>query len=245
MNVPLAIYLENNIENVIVTMDSKNISYEGRYPTAPVKIEVDPQFDVFRKLDKAEVPPSLSQIFGASDGMIILPKNSSLLEDYKSLAETWKQTQEAQGKSLQVVMDDEIDQLPSNKSAWIIGFENKFADVFDIQKDYRASMDNDQTELITRLTSEGSLVFTIPNPDNNAFTLGLVGTNVKQAIPGLARLLAHYGKYSYLGFEGERPNNVLKGNFPALNSPLNFTIPYDGKYLETKAILEPDKALIE
>jgi len=85
----------------------------------------------------------------------------------------------------------------------------------------------------------------IPNPENNSYTIGFIGTKVKQAVPGLARLLTHYGKYSFLGFEGERPNNVLKGEFPALNSPLFYPIPYDGKYLETNATIEPAKALID
>jgi hypothetical protein len=32
--------------------------------------------------------------------------------------------------------------------------------------------------------------------------------------------LPHYGKYSYLGFEGDEPVNVAKGEWPVLNSPL-------------------------
>ena len=135
--------------------------------------------------------------------------------------------------------------MPDNRSAWVIGFENKFAGMFTVQKDYHAAFDSTQTELINTLSSEGSLVYAIPNPENNSYTIGFIGTNVKQAVPGLARLLTHYGKYSFLGFEGERPNNVLKGEFPALNSPLFYPIPYDGKYLETNATIEPAKALIE
>jgi aminopeptidase N len=245
LDIPVAIYLENKVELITVTSDNRTNSYTFRFPGEPVKIEVDPQFDVFRMLDKAEVPPSLSQIFGSSDGMIILPKSSPLLEEYKALAETWKQIQEEQGKSLQIKLDEELDEIPDNKSAWVIGFENKFAGVFTIQKDYHASFDPAQTELINTLTSEGSLVYAIPNPENNSYTIGFIGSNVKQAVPGLARLLTHYGKYSFLGFEGERPNNVLKGEFPALNSPLFYPIPCDGKYLETNATIEPAKALIE
>jgi hypothetical protein len=211
----------------------------------PVRIEVDPHFDVFRRLDKAEVPPSLSQLFGTSEGMIILPENSSLIEQYKILAETWRQTQEQQGKSLQIKFDDELDNLPQDQSVWIIGFENKFTGIFDVQKNYQSVFDSEQAQLITKLETEGSLVYAIPHPEDIAYTVGFVGTNVKQAVPGLTRLLSHYGKYSFLGFEGERPNNVLKGNFPALDSPLFYSIPYDGKYIQTAARLNPDKALID
>lgn len=245
VDVPVAVYLENKVELIQVTSDRRTNDFLFQFPSEPVKIEVDPQFDVFRRLDKSEVPPSLSQIFGSTDGLIILPKSSPFLDEYKSLAETWKQTQEAQGNSLRIVSDAELDKMPDNGSAWVIGFENKFAGTFNILKDYKAAFDPAQTRLINKLTSEGSLVYAIPNPVNNAYTIGFIGTNVKQAVPGLTRLLSHYGKYSYLGFEGERPDNVLKGNFPALHSPLLYAIPYDGKYLGTNAVLEPAKALIE
>jgi hypothetical protein len=245
LDIPVAIYLKNKVELITVTSDKRTNFFTFRFLSEPVKIEVDPQFDVFRWLDKAEVPPTLSQIFGSSDGMIILSKSSPFIEEYKTLADTWKETQEAQGNSLQIVLDNELDKLPENKSAWIIGFENKFAGLFAVQKDYHAAFDSTQINLINMLTSEGSVVYAIPNPENNAFTIGFIGTNVEKAIPGLTRLLSHYGKYSFLGFEGERPSNVLKGNFPALNSPLFYSIPYDGKYLETNAVLQPLRALID
>jgi hypothetical protein len=245
LDVPVAVYLENKVELINVTSDKRTNSYTFRHPSEPVKIKVDPQFDVFRRLAKSEVPPSLSQLFGSADGLIILPKNSFLLEDFKTLADTWKQTQEVQGKSLQIVFDEDLVEFPDNTSAWVLGFENKFAGKFDVQKKYHNIFDSEQTKLLNTLASEGSLVYAIPNPENNTYTIGFVGTNVKQAIPGLTRLLPHYGKYSYLGFEGERPNNVLKGNFPALNSPLFYAIPYRGRYLETNAVLEPAKALFE
>jgi hypothetical protein len=245
LDIPVAIYLKNKVELISVTSDKSTNSYTYRFSSEPVKIEVDPQFDVFRWLDKAEVPPTLSQIFGSSDGMIILPISSPFIEEYKTLADTWKETQEAQGNSLQIKLDEELDKIPENKSAWVIGFENKFAGMFAVQEDYHAAFDSTQINLINKLTSGGSVVYALPNPENNAFTIGFIGTNVEKAIPGLTRLLSHYGKYSFLGFEGERPSNVLKGNFPALNSPLFYSIPYDGKYFETNPVLQPAKALID
>lgn len=245
LDVPVAIYMENEVKLIEVSSYQRSNSYNFMFSSKPVKIEVDPQFDVFRKLDKKEVPPSFSQIFGSVSGTIILPKNSPMLVAYKILAETWKKTQEAQGKSLQILLDEELETLPENGSAWVIGFENKFANRFNIQKEYGSVLDQDQKELISTLTSEGSLVYAIPHPDDQSFTLGFIGTNVEQAVPGLTRLLSHYGKYSYLGFEGERPNNVLKGNFPALSSPLFYSIPYEGNYQGTNAMLIPSKALID
>jgi len=40
------------------------------------------------------------------------------------------------------------------------------------------------------------------------------------ALPGLARKLPHYGKYSLLGFEGDAPSNIAKETWPVPISPL-------------------------
>ena len=63
------------------------------------------------------------------------------------------------------------------------------------------------------------------------------------ALSGLARKLPHYGKYGYLGFEGDAPDNVLKGIFPTFNSILNYSIQYDGKILPVTSKIVPRKAL--
>jgi hypothetical protein len=40
------------------------------------------------------------------------------------------------------------------------------------------------------------------------------------AADGLARKLPHYGKYSWLVFTGDAPDNEAKGEWPASQSPL-------------------------
>jgi hypothetical protein len=40
-------------------------------------------------------------------------------------------------------------------------------------------------------------------------------------VPGLARKLPHYGKYSYLGFAGQAPDNRIKGQWPAGDSAMS------------------------
>ena len=37
----------------------------------------------------------------------------------------------------------------------------------------------------------------------------------KKSIPGLIRKLPHYGKYGYLVFKGNEPENVAKGTWPS------------------------------
>ncbi len=243
IEVPVAVYFEDRVETLYVISAARNAGYSFRFQQRPVRIEVDPAFDVFRRLDRAEVPPTLSRVFGSEEAMIILPEKSPFLEDYKGMAATWKATQEAQGKALHVVVDEELDSLPAGATAWILGFENRFAGLLDVRTRYAGAFDAAQQEMVGMLEGAGSLVYAVPNPGDKVQTVGFVGTNVREAIPGLTRLLTHYGKYSFLGFEGERPNNVLKGNFPAIDSPMFRDIPFNGTVTRSAAALAPPPPL--
>ena len=52
-------------------------------------------------------------------------------------------------------------------------------------------------------------------------TIGWLHGHSTAAIPGLMRKIPHYGKYSYLAFTGDNPDNILKGLWPLNGSSLN------------------------
>ena len=240
IDIPVAIYLEGNNQVVWekVSMNTKEQKVKFMYDQKPLRIEIDPQFNIMRRLDKKEVPSSLSQVFGNKKSTLILPSKSSLLENYKSMAEMWKQTQESQGKSASVIMDSEIENIPTDQSVWVFGFENKF-NTKELQTNYVDYLGSEKIEQIKVLSNNGALVYATPNKTNIMYSVGFVGANSDKTISALARKLLHYGKYGYLGFEGDKAKNVLKGSLPALESPLNVKIS-EG---EVKARLKARKAL--
>jgi len=242
IHVPVAIYLagsdEVNQTSVLLKERSHKVTLE--FDAEPLRIEVDPQYNMFRRLDKKEVPSSLSQVMGAKSGVIILPAKSQLYDEYLSLAKVWQQMQQAQQKSLEIISDREIRTLPSDKAVWVVGFENKFFEQAEVLGTYCNSLDDSDQKLFTELAKSGSLVYSISNPENEDHSIGFLGTNVSDALKGLTRKLPHYGKYSYLGFEGDEPKNTLKGVFPIVSSPLKVI-------LSEKAVtakLTPREALI-
>ena len=127
----------------------------------------------------------------------------------------------------------------------MFGFENKFSTLVKIPSNYTRELSAEQKNQAELYRNEGSIIYAIQNPGNQEFTLGFVGSRQAEAIEGLGRKLPHYGKYSYLGFEGTEPENKLKGIFPTLGSPLNYAIPYSGKIIPTSAKIKPRKALTE
>ena len=139
-----------------------------------------------------------------------------------------------------VILDSDVETMPTDNSVWVLGFENKF-NTNDLQTSYTSVFDNKTNGLIIELSKNGSLVYAIPNPNNLSQSVGFIGAHTDAAIKALTRKLPHYGKYGYLGFEGDEATNVLKGSLPALGSPLNIRI-NDG-VITSKII--PRKALYQ
>jgi aminopeptidase N len=80
----------------------------------------------------------------------------------------------------------------------------------------------------TTLTSQThSLAVLSRQPNAPDQALGWLAADSAAALPGLGRKLPHYGRYSYLGFTGEEPDNVLKGQWPVVNSPMSVRVVQD------------------
>jgi aminopeptidase N len=228
LDVPVAIYVENEEQVTLVKelLEGRSQVYTHRFSGRPLKISIDPQFNLMRLLDRSEVPSTLSQLFGAEQALVVLPGESLLSENYAKLAAFWQATQAAQDKELEIVRDSELDRLPSDRPVWILGFENRFYPEVRIGEKYGSFLTAEENEQIASLEKENSLAYAIPGKDDPGLTLGFVGTHNAAAIDGLSRKLLHYGSYGYLGFEGDAPDNVLKGVFPVLGSRLDYVIPY-------------------
>ena len=73
-------------------LEGKQQILELKLPARPLRLIVDPEFDVFRRLDRNEIPPAISQAMGAGQVTIVLPSTAPepLRAAYAELAATWK-----------------------------------------------------------------------------------------------------------------------------------------------------------
>jgi hypothetical protein len=69
-----------------------------------------------------------------------------------------------------------------------------------------------------------AVVLMARQPDHPDQALGWLAAEQPDALPGLGRKLPHYGRYSYLGFRGVQPENLLKGQWPVVDSPLTLRL---------------------
>ncbi|MHC4322070.1 MAG: M20/M25/M40 family metallo-hydrolase, partial [Planctomycetota bacterium] len=146
--------------------------------------------------------------------------------------------------------DNELDELPADRAIWLFGWENRFLPVIN-----KALADYDFADKESGVSIEGtemkrdqhSTVVMARHPSNSAHALAWLATDNVAAMPGLGRKLPHYNKYSYLGFTGDEPTNVFKGQWPVVNSPMSIAISQeDGKEVEPAAAkLAPRSALAQ
>ena len=75
LRIPIAVTLEGKDQAVqsSILMTQKTQSISLNFDARPVRIDIDPQFDVFRRLDSREIPSALSQGFGAEKPLLVLP----------------------------------------------------------------------------------------------------------------------------------------------------------------------------
>ncbi len=223
LTVPIAVTVEGQSEPIWSEAGTcgggRDCVIEVLSASRPLRLDVDPAFDVMRRLDPLEVPPALTTLFGAEKPVFVLPGAASEAERqaWRELAAAWAKPGEPQ-----IVLDSEIDTLPEG-SVWVLGWNNALsAAVSDRIADQGAMVNQGSITFPSdeMPRADHSLVLVARADSDPAAALGWVAADPVDAIPGLARKLPHYTRYSYLGFKGAEPENVAKGMWQPLGSPL-------------------------
>lgn len=251
LTVPIAVHLtgKDAAWQDRLGMTSKRQHFELNLPARPVRLEVDPEFDVFRRLDRNEIPPALTQAFGGSRALIVLPSAASgaVLDAYQALARSWVEQRRSQ---FEVKLDDEIGKLPDDRAIWILGWDNRFRSVVQAAlSDYPFEDKAGEIEIVDETLNRAvhSVVVVARHPNNPTEALTWIATDNAAAIPGLGRKLPHYGKYSYLAFTGDEPANVAKGQWQVVGSPMSVAPvrPDTQQQVTVLSKLAPRKALAQ
>ncbi len=222
LEVPVAVTLEGREEatRVVVPMTARRAAWHGWFPSRPLRVDVDPEFDLFRRLDPLEVPPALSGVFGADVVTVVLPSSAPgpLLEAYRALARAWA---EAEPGTWHVQTDREP--LPRAGAVWILGWENRLLPWFQkavepygvVFSAEGAAWDGNGVYRDSRWG-----ILAARRPERPEAVVAWLGVGRPEPLPGLTRKLPHYHKYSYLVFEGDEPVVSAKGRWPVRGSPM-------------------------
>jgi aminopeptidase N len=225
---PVAITMEGKeqVYQTTVVIDRRRFEMKLVLPLRPVRIDFDPEFDIFRKLDHNEIPPAITQVLGAKKLIVILPSAAepSVLEAYRNFAETLRN---AGPDRVEIKRDREIPALPSDSAVCILGRETSFVQkVVNTLLPYGVRLKEKSIYIATTDIpfEDHTIVLTGRNPENPDAALLFVTSDSPQALKGLSRKLPHYHKYSYLAFRGDEPENIAKGRWPVTDSPMTFIL---------------------
>jgi len=219
IEVPVVVQTEGKPAATVVRMDKATQAFSITTDATPVALHVDPRFDVFRRLDSRETPPSIGQIFGEPSILALISSTASAaeVEGYRALLKGWQ----SDTHSIEIKRDADVAALPMDKAVWLLGKDNKFAKIlFSRQAGLTVTADGVDMDGETMAFAGHTLVVTMRHPATDEKAIGWIAADPVAAMPGLGRKLPHYGKYSFLGFEGDEPVNTIKGQWQQSDSPL-------------------------
>lgn len=245
LEVPVAVVTEKGTVRKVVPLEGREARFEIATDAEPLALAADPQFDLFRRLDPREIPPSIGQLFGEPKLLAILPEGLSADEEaaWRALFAAWTTPTHA----IEVKLETEVETLPADRAVWVVGRANRHGSLF-AKQDGLALGATDLTAIGETVALAGHTFAVVTrHPGDPGKAAGWLFGDPPGALPGLGRKLPHYGKYSYLGFEGTEPVNVLKGQWPESDSPLRADLrPAERRATPMPALApEPSKALAE
>jgi hypothetical protein len=228
LDIPLAVTLEGRKEAVQTTivMEGRTLDLSLQLPGRPLRLDLDPEYDLFRRLDPEEAPPSISQMFGAKSVVILLPATARdrVRRGYQRLAHSWKMSQQGE---VEIKWDNEVDALPNDRAVWLLGWENRFQHKALSQlRRYNLVMTSAMARIDRiQIPRRGhSLVLAARHPGNKNLALAWMAVDNPASLSGLGRKLQHYGQYGYLAFKGKEPINTVKGKWPVKRSPISVRV---------------------
>lgn len=222
LDVPVFIQLEGEAtaRHLNLPMKGRDLGVDLRFDRSPLRLMIDPRFDLFRHLDDSEIPASLGRLFAADSLTILLPSQAApaLQQAYREIADQWA----AHSAGVDVLWDNEIEGLPDGP-IWIFGIPN-------LKLEAAAAAENhpppfDATALAINGTrypyDRFSFAITLGGAGGSSRPLGWLNIHAPGAAAGLARKIVHYRKYSYALFQGDIPTNVEKGQWGLAESALS------------------------
>ncbi len=218
LSIPIHVELvDGNFHTVAEVKEISNVILI-RTKSQPVRIAIDPQYDIFRRLHTEEIPPTIDLVLGDSDKIIVYPTGGSSPAAYKELAGLLADNGGV------IKADTEITETELvQKSLFILGgpLENKLTKIFlkNLPENFSLEGGIFTVNSTAYNKKDDALLVTFKNPGNTKKGVALFFGLSSNIINNLGSKIPHYGKYSYLVFaEGK---NKDKGTFPVINSPLH------------------------
>jgi aminopeptidase N len=215
VDLPVRIKTTHGSEDFTVRLVGEDSTYSIETRSRPLALAVDPDFDVFRRLYLQEIPITIGAVFAQDSLPVILGAGESAETKtaFKEIAGAW-------GLGANVFEDGpEIATFASTRQVWFMGRGETLKQVLaPLRGQIEITEDTVRIGDSTYALKGNTLVCAVRNPHDETRGIGIVLTQDVQALRGLTSRLPHYGAYSYLVFEKDKP--IAKGVWEERKSPL-------------------------
>lgn len=218
---------EEEVAKHLVHLDSERVTVSLQVPGTEGFLDVDPAFDLFRRLLPGEIPPTLSRLLGNERTMLVIAAglSDSLADAYSDLAERLRH-----GSSIEIFSDpgmDEVTKQIAERPYLLLGPPESFESLGD----YLPALESDWAEYFGEgakdRSSEGgdggwTALAVREHPGSIELAGGIFSGTSPDAVFESGRKLPHYGKYTDLLFKDgnikgkeirERKDPLLRASF--------------------------------
>ncbi len=222
LEVPVWVETEGDVEKTFIILDGRSARYEWKGAARPLALSIDPEFDIFRKLYRDEIPPALSQTMGADSTLIVLGEDPdpAAKAALRELADSW-----AAGNGARITTGEVPEEVFRTHAVWLLG-ETAYHERFLDRMPREIEEKDGKWRVAGADFQQGnhSLVVTAAHPENPELSWSLFLPANAGLVPSIGRKIPHYGKYGYLVFEDSQ--NVAKGEWPSGESPMKVRLEY-------------------
>ncbi len=212
--VPLRFTGPDILIDTAILLTSARQSYSISVPEAVATIEVDPDYNLFRRLHPEEVEPIISAIMGQEDKRFVCDAdNAAAVEPFAAFGQNLSEDS--------VGIDGyDLFKLPDRAYVPIILNPAGLPEYLSL----RVTIAGDAVTVQGIEYQRTGHTFVLTGEKHDGFDKFMVIiTDDLESLPRIGQLVPHYGKYSYLVFKGTR--NVGKGQWKVESSPLKVKLP--------------------
>jgi aminopeptidase N len=195
LRIPVAIRSAEHEEIRILDFKEQQQTFTLDMQAQPLQVTLDPDFRLFRRLAPGEAPPILREIMvNQATETILLPQSSTVLRIAKNLAS------KLQHRSPKInAANGKLSAAP----VLVIGFQQQIDEWLN---------SNNLPARPDGVTNKGSAqAWTFSRPDGS--TLAVVSARDAASLEALIRPLPHYGRHSFVIFDGRKM--IEQGTWPS------------------------------
>lgn len=194
IRIPIVVHTKDSKETRVFDLDRGRQTFSFELQTKPIAVALDPDFRLFRRLTSDEAPPILRQVMVDQATVTVL---LSEIDEVRVTAEAL--AKRLQNRTPKIVSAK--DSLTAT-SVLVIGLQE--------QIDRWLSLHKLPTRLAIMQRNGTAHVWTVRNKDS---VLAVVSAKDTASLKALARPLPHYGRQSYVVFDGAKA--ITRGTWPA------------------------------